>query len=635
MKKIVNLKRYFGLLLILGILLIPQTALALEAFDIAAFDVNMDVRLDNSYKITETIDVAFSEQRRGIIRSIPLTTNGGYKAKVSDVIVENHKYEVYSEDGYQKIKIGDADTYASQNTKYVISYVYTIGYDYMDNMDELYFNIIGPQWDCNISNISFKVNMPKPFDGEKLNFTYGATGSTENTNLEYKVEGNTISGKLNQNLSSYEALTVALPLEEGYFSEAKRKENLADFMGKFYFIVLPLILVLMIFLWIKKGKSVNITPTVEFYPPEGLTSADVGFMIDNEVQPMDITSLIIYWADKGYITIEEQEDKKLFGSKKYFVLHKLKDLEKDAKNYEHNVFKALFDEFGDGEKVTTKELEEKFYSVMNTAQEIVKSYWQDSSKNKIYQTYNKPLAFFMKFIALLVVWMGILPLANHMKLGEFTIVALVALALGVVEVFPIGFLAHTIAHWKMLNAKQQFGRTALGTFGILMTNMVTFYIAYITDNVEVMIVTIICSALIMYMSSKCDKKTQLGEHYYGKLLGFREFLQTAEKDRINMLVEENPQYFYSTLPFAMVLGVTDKWAKHFESITMEPPDWYSSNSYGNNFNTIIFAHALNNSMRNMNSSMTSPPPQSTSSSGGSIGGGFSGGGSGGGGGSSW
>ncbi len=548
--------------------------------------------------------------------------------------VENHKAEVYSEDGYQKIKIGDADTFAPQNTKYVISYVYTIGYDYMDNMDELYFNIIGPQWDCNISNVSFKVNMPKTFDKDKLNFTYGATGSTENTNLEYSVSGNTISGKLNQKLGSYEALTIAIPLEEGYFSEAKKEANFADFISKFYLLILPAILVLMMLLWSKKGKSSHIIPTVEFYPPEGLTSADVGFMIDNEVNPMDITSLIIYWADKGYLTIEEQEDKKLFGSKKYFELTKVKTLESDAKPYESLVFEALFDEFGDGNKVTTKALEEKFYSVMNTAKDMVNSHWQDNSKHKIYQSYNKLLAFFMKFVALLVVWMGFLPLANHMKLGEFVIVAIVAFALGVVEVLPIGFFAHTLANWKMLNSKQKFGRFALSVFGVAMTNMVTFYIAYITDNIYVMVITILCAWVIMFMSSKCDKKTQLGDHYYGKLLGFREFLQTAEKDRINMLVEENPQYFYSTLPFAMVLGVTDKWAKRFESITMEPPNWYSS-TYPGNFNTIVFAHALNDSMRNMNTSMTSPPPQSTSSAGGSIGGGFSGGGSGGGGGSSW
>ena len=340
-------------------------------------------------------------------------------------------------------------------------------------------------------------------------------------------------------------------------------------------------------------------------------------------------------ADKGYLTIEEQEDKKLFGSKKYFELTKVKALEPDAKPYETLVFEALFDEFGDGNKVTTKALEEKFYAVMNTAKDMVDSHWQDNSKHKVYQSYNKLLAFFMKFVALLVVWLGFLPLANHMKLGEFVIVAIVAFALGVVEVLPIGFFAHTLANWKMLNGKQRFGRTAFGAFGISMTNMVTFYIASITDNMYVIIITILCASLIMFMSSKCDKKTQLGDHYYGKLLGFREFLQTAEKDRINMLVEENPQYFYSTLPFAMVLGVTDKWAKRFESITMEPPNWYYSSTYPGNFNTILFAHALNDSMRNMNASMTSPPPQSTSSAGGSIGGGFSGGGSGGGGGSSW
>ena len=197
-------------------------------------------------------------------------------------------------------------------------------------------------------------------------------------------------------------------------------------------------------------------------------------------------------------------------------------------------------------------------------------------------------------------------------------------------------MAHTLANWKLLNAKSRFGRVALSILGIAITNLVAFYIAYLTDTIPVLIVTVVCASLILYMSSKCDKKTQLGDHYYGKLIGFREFLQTAEKTRINMLVEENPQYFYSTLPFAMVLGVTDKWAKRFESITMEPPSWYYGTSYNGSFNTFMFANALSHSMHGVNTAMSSsPPPQSTTSAGGSIGGGFSGGGSGGGGGSSW
>lgn len=617
-------------------LIIPDYALALEAFNISSYDVKMDVRLDRSYKITETIKVDFDEQRRGIIRSIPLKSNSGDLVKISDVTVQNHKYEVYDEGGYKKIKIGDADTYAQQNETYTITYLYSQGKDKLSNMDEFYFNIIGPQWDCNIENVKFEISMPKEFDDSKLNFTYGKTGNKDNSDVEYSIYGNVVSGKLNRALGSYEALTIAIPLEEGYFSEAKLQQNFADLMSKYYMIILPIIALLMALLWTKKGKSNRIIPSVEFYPPEGLTSADVGFMIDNEVQPMDITSLIIYWADKGYLTIEEQEEKKVFGTSKYFILSKVKELDENSKAYEAVVFNALFDEFGNGETVSTKQLEENFYTVMNTAKEMVNSYWQDSSKNRIYKSYNKIMAFFMKFTALLVVWMGFLPLANHMKLGEFVLVALVSFALGFVEVLPIGFMAHTLANWKLLNAKSRFGRVALSILGIAITNLVAFYIAYLTDTIPVLIVTVVCASLILYMSSKCDKKTQLGDHYYGKLIGFREFLQTAEKTRINMLVEENPQYFYSTLPFAMVLGVTDKWAKRFESITMEPPSWYYGTSYNGSFNTFMFANALSHSMHGVNTAMSSsPPPQSTTSAGGSIGGGFSGGGSGGGGGSSW
>ena len=41
-------------------------------------------------------------------------------------------------------------------------------------------------------------------------------------------------------------------------------------------------------------------------------------------------------------------------------------------------------------------------------------------------------------------------------------------------------------------------------------------------------------------------------------------MKTVEKDKINELVEENPNYFYDILPYAYVLGVSDKWSKKFE-----------------------------------------------------------------------
>jgi uncharacterized membrane protein YgcG len=88
----------------------------------------------------------------------------------------------------------------------------------------------------------------------------------------------------------------------------------------------------------------------------------------------------------------------------------------------------------------------------------------------------------------------------------------------------------------------------------------------------------------------------------------------------------------------MVLGVTDKWARNFADIGLNPPQWYHGSYGGNVFSAIIFTHAINNSMRVVSANMISRPAQTSGGRGGfggSFGGGFSGGGSGGGGGGSW
>ena len=108
-------------------------------------------------------------------------------------------------------------------------------------------------------------------------------------------------------------------------------------------------------------------------------------------------------------------------------------------------------------------------------------------------------------------------------------------------------------------------------------------------------------------------------------------METAEKDKLEAMVLENPTYFYDILPFTYVLGVSDKWIKKFESISMQAPDWY----YGPTaFDVIRFNNFIDNTMTVAARTMTSSP-SSSSSGGGFSGGGFSGGGSGGGGGGSW
>lgn len=150
--------------------------------------------------------------------------------------------------------------------------------------------------------------------------------------------------------------------------------------------------------------------------------------------------------------------------------------------------------------------------------------------------------------------------------------------------------------------------------------IVMVFCGFITVSLE----TIFSKSMVLY--------TDEGRNLVTKIEGFKEFLTYAEKDRIEMLVHENPQYFYDILPYTYALDITNVWVEKFDTMCTEPPEWYSSDKPYSSKN---FNRFLNNGMKKLDNSMTSSPSSSRSHGGRSTGGGRSGRGSGGGGGSSW
>jgi uncharacterized membrane protein len=132
-----------------------------------------------------------------------------------------------------------------------------------------------------------------------------------------------------------------------------------------------------------------------------------------------------------------------------------------------------------------------------------------------------------------------------------------------------------------------------------------------------------------------NRRTDLGLKYLERLTGFKTFIETAERDRIDMLANKNPQYFYNVLPYALTLGVTDTWAKKFEHVGFRPPEWYESGDSERYFSSSSFASGISSGLSGFAKAVDASRPSSDSSDGGSSDGGSSGGGSGGGSGSSW
>ena len=87
---------------------------------------------------------------------------------------------------------------------------------------------------------------------------------------------------------------------------------------------------------------------------------------------------------------------------------------------------------------------------------------------------------------------------------------------------------------------------------------------YIVENIVGIISIIVLTMFIKIM----PKRTKYGNELYGKIKGFRRFLENAEKQQLEALVEKNPQYFYDILPYTYALGVSKKWMEQFETIAL-------------------------------------------------------------------
>lgn len=156
---------------------------------------------------------------------------------------------------------------------------------------------------------------------------------------------------------------------------------------------------------------------------------------------------------------------------------------------------------------------------------------------------------------------------------------------------------------------------------------------FLFSNLLLKLSITISGIIILVFSRYMPRKTKRGSLAYEELLGFREFIERAEKDRIERLAKDDPTLFDRVLPFALVFGLEDRWAEAFRDMYREPPSWYSSPHYGDTFTPRIFVSDIGRSLSVMNSSLSSTPKRSGGS--GFSGGGSSGGGFGGGGGGSW
>lgn len=333
----------------LAVALLPASAVQAEGeWEITSFDAVVTVDESGTLDVEEHISGNFLVEKHGIFRSIPIQYEDEKGNKVSiDVSVldvseggEPVNYEVYREGALKTIKIGEADVTRSGPFAYVIRYRVDRAILFMEDRDELYWNVTGTEWDVAIPQASAIVNLPPGSEPESSRCYTGYYGSASE---DCAITG---SGSIVR-VASGDYLTVAIAVPKGVIAEPSDFAKFMQFLKDnwdYFLLFLPVAAFVGLFLyWLKHGRDPKGRGVVvaEYEPVDNLRPTEIGTLIDARFHPKDLSAAIVDLAVRGYLTIEEKKEGKLFKSTKY-TLHTKKAADEALEPFEKSLLTGIF-----------------------------------------------------------------------------------------------------------------------------------------------------------------------------------------------------------------------------------------------------------------------------------------------------
>lgn len=172
----------------------------------------------------------------------------------------------------------------------------------------------------------------------------------------------------------------------------------------------------------------------------------------------------------------------------------------------------------------------------------------------------------------------------------------------------------------------RLGWIIAGIAAIVLGFGLTVVLGLLVSGGLVGLAAVIAGLALVALAPRMPRRTAAGREELRRLRGFRRYLEVAETDRQRFV--EQSSLFSDYLPYAIVFGCVDRWARRFSGIYAEgmTASWYHG---GSALGTIALASSLSGFASQVSSSIASRPAGSGFS------GGSSGGGGGGGGGGSW
>ena len=583
--------------------------LALFGEYIEQYNTKLVITNDGKAKIQEIIDYNFgTNQRHGIYKDIPKNDTLIKNIKVlKNGISEN--FELYTKDRFWRLKIGSKNTYATGRVEYKISYNLE-GRIVRDKDDKnfIIFDIVGTAWKKPIKKAKGIIYLPKKLQNRvNVEAFRGSFGSTvgvfvKNNGTYLEVE--------TSNLKPHEGLTISISFDPSLMQVSK-KPSFKYYEKPIYYLFLAPIIALFYFFGKKLhifGEIGSISP--KYKPPKDLTVMEAGLLKDNFVDFIEIKPAILELANLGYLKMEEDENG--------LYLKKIKDADEKLTQNQIQIFNEIFE--------NTDATPSSGIKFSKTLFDNVRESLHNAMVNKGY--YGSSLKSARESFLFATIGLAIL------TIGGFLYYIFKDTGLDII--FPlaisVGFIV--VGIFNLINAfkTKQIGATFFSIVWILFSTFFLFASLNSTDIAISLLLMIIVIAIGSYLIYKrANTLTFKGTLAKRHLLGLKEFIDKADKDKIKFFLQEDKKYLDKMLPYAVLFGLNKHWLELYKELDAPMPDWYDG-SY-DSFSDLDFEPREFTSSSGFSDGIGSGVSIDSGDFGGF--GGFSGGGFGGGGGDSW
>ena len=380
-----------------------------------------------------------------------------------------------------------------------------------------------------VEKLSFVITMPSDQMTNPAIFTSIYRQESVGSDLDVIIRGTQIIGSSKVSLNDHDGLSMNMIVPQEMFPTVSTyvREGNPELIPMLIFAGLALLY------WILFLRTLPLIRSRTSTAPEGITAGELGCRLT--LAGGDLTMMVFSWAQLGYLLIHMDDNGRV-------LLHKRMDMGNERNQFENQAFRALF-----GSRRVVDATGMQYARLTQRIAGIV------PSERNMYKGNSGNVRIFRGLACGSQIFCGICVAMNMTTVPALQV--LLSVILSVVGAVS-AWLIQDVAYRTHLRGK-------VPVYIGMVCFLLWILLGWLCGQIWIPLGCVFGQWLIGYFAAYGGRRSELGRHDAGQVLGLRRYLKRLPRNEIGRLLENDPDYFFNMAPYALAMGVINPYARTF------------------------------------------------------------------------